>query len=73
MNPVWVLAHGALGGLDEVLYVAVFVIFVALLIAPSLLTMLRKRGEDEESAGDDALTEAASTPQADKPDHFRLD
>jgi hypothetical protein len=68
-----VLAHGALGAFDEILFLAVAVVFVGLMV----VAWIRSRSSaDEAEAGDSSAPEARaaegqSSPDA-RPDHFPL-
>lgn len=73
MIPV-ILAHGALGPFDEVIFIAVAVTFVAMMG----IAWWRSRGaviETEDEAGDAAaLPHTPPTPPvSDRADHYRLD
>ncbi|MBX3063916.1 MAG: hypothetical protein U0528_09100 [Anaerolineae bacterium] len=72
----WIpIAHGALGPLDELMVVAAFVIFVAMLVAPPLITWIRRQSNggvlptDELTANSDAERNSAANTD----DHYRLD
>ncbi len=75
------LAHGALGPLDEILLIVVAGLFVVMFAAPTVIAFLR-RGRDEggEHAEDADSASPAETPSVEpepsravRRDHFRLD
>jgi hypothetical protein len=72
MTPV-ILAHGALGLFDEVVFIAVAVTFVAMMG----IAWWRSRGaviEADEDAGDAAaLPQEPTSPVADRADRYRLE
>jgi hypothetical protein len=66
-----ILAHGALGGWDEIIFLGVAAIFITMMG----ISWVRSRNntmpiEPEQPATDES---PASTPNADQPDHFRLE
>jgi len=72
----WLIpAHGTLGSLDEAFIVIVIGVFVVLLIGPSLLSILRKEGNDDDQKNDPepVLPQAPTDHSTDTPDHFKLD
>ncbi|MCC7206185.1 MAG: hypothetical protein IT323_02700 [Anaerolineae bacterium] len=79
------LAHGALGPLDEILLIVVAALFVVMFAAPTVMALIKKgrEGESGESDGGappaapDVTPDAASAdpkmPETGRRDHFRLD
>jgi hypothetical protein len=61
---ITILAHGALGAWDEIIYLGIAVIFVGFMV----ISWLRSR----QQADDEPLEAEPLEPQQ-NPDHFRLD
>ncbi len=59
-----IVAHGALGVWDEVIYLSIAAIFVAFMV----ISWLRSRGQEPEESAP-----ATPTRSKRKPDHFKLD
>jgi hypothetical protein len=76
-------AHGAFGVFDELFLIFAIAIFVILLVAPSVITTLRKRNADRTSSEGEATHAQTTTSDAANPgksakqsqasDRFRLD
>jgi hypothetical protein len=71
----WIpLAHGAFGIFDELLAVTALVIFIAMLVAPPVITWLRREldgaGTSSPERSNPAVPEDASKTDD---DHYRLD
>ena len=62
-----ILAHGALGAWDEVIFASVAVIFVVMMA----ISFIKSRNIDPDA--DDPTETVFSTTEQDSPDHFRLD
>ena len=64
---VAILAHGALGWWDEIIYVTIAIIFLVFMV----ISWLRSRNTDieEQPSGDSPQ----STSPSESPEHFRLD
>jgi hypothetical protein len=89
MFRTWIpIAHGQIGALDEIVVVVAFVIFVAMMIAPPLITWLRQLGAGgslpdpfapvetppaDPEATEDAPSVATPPKRRAAGDHFRLD
>lgn len=68
-----ILAHGALGPYDELLFLAVAVVFVALMVIAWIRSRSGASGEDQGSTPNpDAPSGAVGSPPDDRPDHFPL-
>lgn len=66
MDRFVVIAHGALGPLDEILLIAAVAIFVIMVIVPPLSAIFRR----DPSAENKPESTANASPSV---DHFRLD
>jgi uncharacterized membrane protein len=64
-----VLAHGALGAFDEVIFIMVIAIFVALMG----ISWVKSRMTEVEFDDEDAVDVSPTDTPTDQPDHFKLD
>lgn len=64
-----VLAHGALGIWDEVVFLTIAVIFLAMMA----VSWLRSRGAEPPPADEQPADVPVTPPENTSPDHFRLD
>lgn len=71
MIPV-VLAHGALGPFDELLFILVGVIFVGLMVIAWIRSRNSAPDDDEPETPDAAPPDAADPSSNARPDHFPL-
>lgn len=62
----FIIAHGALGPWDEIIYLSIGVVFVGFMVVSWFRSRNQPPDEEEAQAADPALTEQS-------PDHFRLD
>jgi hypothetical protein len=72
------LAHGALGPLDEILLMVVVGLFIAMFAAPTVIALLRRgRGGNAEGETQGSTPDAPPSdpppPTASRHDHYRLD
>jgi hypothetical protein len=67
-----VLAHGALGPFDELLFILVGVIFVGLMVIAWIRSRNSVPDEDEPETPDAAPPDAADSSSNARPDHFPL-
>lgn len=58
------LAHGALGPLDEIVVVVAFLIFIAMMIAPPLITWIKQQGGQPALTPPVSPTEPGTEPSA---------
>lgn len=69
--PIVILAHGALGGLDEVIFVSIALVFVAMM---GLSWYRSQQLADDPDQAEDQKTETVATDKAptDDLEHFEL-
>jgi hypothetical protein len=71
MSPFLVLAHGALGVFDELIFVLVGVVFVGLIVT-AWIRSRRSEPEAADPAHSDEPLAGPDVPAGESPDHFPL-